>query len=88
MERVTLEIPDELVQELNQHVQDLSEILTLGLRQQMRIRFALREYQEGRASIGHAAFLAGLTVQEMIEQAVRRGVEPHWDEEMIRKELA
>ncbi len=88
MEQVILQVNDTLSRELKQHRDDIEEILTLGLQQQARIRHALREYQEGRASIGHAAFLAGLTVQEIIQHAVKHGVKPqHWDEEMIRDEL-
>ena len=86
MEHITLEVPEDIAQRLKQHPLDLIEILTLGLRQEERIRFALQEYQANRASIGHAAYLAGLTVQEMIEQAVKHGVEPHSDERMIREE--
>lgn len=88
MEHITLEIPEDLAQRLKQHSLDLIEILTLGLREEERIQLALQEYREGRASIGHAAYLAGLTVQEMIEHAVRSGVEPHWDEKMSREELS
>lgn len=87
MEQITLQVPEDLARQLKQHSRDLVKILTRGLRQEERIQFALREYQEGRASIGHAAYLAGLTVEEMIEEAVRHGVEPHWDEKMIHEEL-
>ncbi len=88
MERITVEISDALAQELKRYSRDLNELLLLGLRQDARIQFALREYQAGRASIGHAAYLAGLTVQEIVEQAVKHGVKPHWDWDMIRQELA
>jgi predicted HTH domain antitoxin len=52
-----------------------------------QIEFALREYLAKRASIGRAAELAGLSVQEIIEQVVKRGIEPHWDEQVIREAL-
>ncbi len=86
MEHITVEVPEDLAQRLKQQSHDLIEILTLGLRQEERIQFALQEYQENRASIGHAAYLAGVTVQEMIDHASKHGVEPHWDEKMIREE--
>lgn len=52
-----------------------------------RIEFALHEYQAKRASIGRAAELARLSVREIIEEAVKRGIKPHWDEQMLREEL-
>jgi predicted HTH domain antitoxin len=52
-----------------------------------QIEFALSEYQAKRASIGHAAELAGLSVREIIEEAVKRRIKPHWDEQTIREEL-
>jgi predicted HTH domain antitoxin len=87
MTRIVVEVPDNLAQELKRCRCDLAEILVLGLRQERRIKSALLEYQENRASIGRAAELAGLSLHEIIEQAVKHGVEPHWDEKMIREEL-
>ncbi len=87
MERITISLPNELVQRLKRNRRQLPEILRLGLQQQERIRIALELYQDNQASIGRAARIAGLTVMEMMEEAAKRGVEPHWDEEMIRQEL-
>jgi predicted HTH domain antitoxin len=87
MEQLVLQVPEDLAQRLRQQSHNVLDILALGLQQEERIEFALQEYRENRASIGHAAYLAGLTVQEMIEHAVLHGVEPHWNEKMIREEL-
>jgi len=87
MEQIVLQVPEDLAQRLRQQSHNVLDILALGLRQEERIEFALQEYRERRASIGHAAYLAGLTVQEMIEHAVLHGIEPHWDEKMVREEL-
>ena len=87
MEPITLQIPEDLARRLRQQSHDATQILALGLRQEERIEFALQEYQGGRASIGHAAYLAGLTVQELIEEAIKHKIEPHWDEQMLHEEL-
>lgn len=86
MEQITLDVPEDLAQRIKQQSHDLIEILALGLRQEERIQFALQEYRDDRASIGHAACLAGLTVQEMVEHAVKHGMEPHWNERILREE--
>jgi predicted HTH domain antitoxin len=88
MEQITLQVPEDLARRLRQQSHNLEEILALGLRQEERIQFALQEYRDGRASIGHAAYLAGLTVEEVIEHAVLHGIQPHSDEKMVREELA
>jgi predicted HTH domain antitoxin len=88
VERIVVEIPDALVEEFELHDDELREVLLFGLHQREKIRRALELYQQGQASIAKAAQIAGLSLHEMMEQAAKHGIEPHVDEQMIRKELS
>jgi predicted HTH domain antitoxin len=87
MEKVAIEIPDELVQEFKPYQDRLREVILLGL-SQLRIQEALLLYKRGLISFGRAAELAGLSRQEMIRQARAFGVQPRWSEQMVQEELA
>ncbi len=87
MERITIQVPNDLVQQLKRKRRKVSDFLRLGMQQDERIEYALELYRKRQASIGHAARIAGLTVMEMMEEAARRGVEPHWDEKMRQQEV-
>jgi predicted HTH domain antitoxin len=87
MESMTIRIPNDLIQQLKRNRRRVPEFLRLGIHQDARIDYALELYKQNQASIGRAARLAGLTVMEMIEEAAKRGVEPHWNKKMIREEL-
>ncbi len=39
---------------------------------ELRLERALREYSEGRCSLGYAAELAGLTIREFLSELVKR----------------
>ncbi len=86
MEKLTIEIPDELLEHLKPYRDKLSELVMLGL-QQLRIQEALLLYSRGLVSFGRAAELAGLPEKEMIRQARAAGIEPRWSKEMIQEEL-
>ncbi len=87
MERMTIQVPNDLVQQLKRKRRKVPAFLRLGMRQDERIEYALELYQKRQASIGRAARVAGLTVMEMMEEAARRRVEPHWDDKMLRQEV-
>jgi predicted HTH domain antitoxin len=87
MEKLTLEIPDEISERLQPHRDKLQELILLGL-QQLKIQEALLLYSRGLVSFGRAAELAGLVEKEMIRQARAAGIQPHWSEEMAQEELA
>ena len=84
---ITVEIPEEWIQGLDwQQDALLEEIIQLGIRQ-LRVRRALDLYQAGNVSLGYAAQKVGLTKRELIREARVRGIEPPFDEEMVREEL-
>ncbi len=87
MERLVIQVPSDLVQQLKRKRRMIPQYLRLGMRQEERIQYALRLYQKRQASIGHAARIAGLTVMEMMEEAAQRGVKPNWSEKMLRQEV-
>ena len=84
---MTIQIPDEFAQELQQYKDRLREILLLGLTQ-LRVQEALMLYGRGLVSIGRAAELAGLPIDEMTRHAREAGVHPRFSEEMVKEELA
>ena len=49
---------------------------------------ALLFYKQGLISIGRAAEIAGLTEQEMVQQARAFGIQPRWSETQVQEELA
>lgn len=87
MEKIVIEVPDELAQEFKQYQDRLREVLLLGLLQ-LKVQEALLLYNRGLVSFSRAAELAGLSRQEMIYQARAFGVQPRWSEQMAQEELA
>ncbi len=87
MEKITIEVPDELAQEFKLNQDRLREVLLLGLHQ-LKIQEALVLYSRGVVSFSRAAELAGLSRQEMIRQARAAGITPRWSERMTQEELA
>ena len=87
MAKAMIEIPEERLPELEAYKDRLGELLLLGL-SQVKIQEALLLYRRGSVSFGRAAELAGLSGQEMVQQAHAAGIEPHWTEAMVEEELA
>jgi len=87
VEKVAIEIPDQLVEEFKLYEDRLREIILLGLLQ-LKVREALMLYNRGVVSFARAAELAGLSTPDMIRQARAFGVQPRWSEEMVQEELA
>ncbi|MEK7788170.1 MAG: UPF0175 family protein [Chloroflexota bacterium] len=87
MEKVVIEIPDELVAEFKQYKDMLREVLILGLFQ-LKAQQALTLYSRGVVSLARAAELAGLSRQDMIRQARALGIQPRWSDSMAQTELA
>ncbi|MSP14598.1 MAG: antitoxin [Chloroflexi bacterium] len=86
MEKITVEIPEELVAEFQQYQDRLREVFLLGL-QQLKIQEALTLYTRGVVSFARAGELAGLSRQEMIRQARASGMAATWSEKMMQEEL-
>jgi predicted HTH domain antitoxin len=87
MQRVTIEITDDLAQRLSPYQDRLGELIQLGL-VQLKVHEALLLYRRGVVSFARAAELAGLSRPEMIRQARAFGVQPRWSEQMVQEELA
>ncbi len=86
MQKMIVEIPDELVSQFTPYQDRLPELMLLGLHQ-VKAQEALLLYSRGLISFARAAELAGLSRTEMIRQARAAGVRPRWSEAMIQKEL-
>ena len=86
MERITLEIPDELAGTLHIDQTKVKELVLLGLAQ-LKIQEALEFYKRGIVSFGRAAEIAGISQRELVRHARANAIRPHWDEEMLREEL-
>jgi predicted HTH domain antitoxin len=84
---ITIEIPQEWVQDLewDQGIL-LQEIVQLGIRQ-LKVRRALELYKSSNVSLGYAAQQVGISKRELIVEARVRGIEPPFDEQTVREEL-
>ncbi len=87
MEKVMIEIPEDLVQEFRLYQDRLREVILLGVLQ-LKVQEALLMYRRGLVSLERASELAGVSSQEMIRQARALGIQPRWSEQMVQEELA
>jgi predicted HTH domain antitoxin len=86
MEKIVLEVSDDLARQLIAYQDRLNEIFLLGLNQ-VKIQEALMLYKRGVVSFQRAAELAGLPLAEMVQQARATGVKPRYSEDMAQEEL-
>lgn len=87
-EKVVVEIPSSLAEELATASQQLlADILQRGLRD-LHIDSALERYQRGGMTFAAAAEQAGITQAELARAAYVRGIEPPYDQAMMAEELA
>lgn len=87
MQRVEIDIPDEVVDELEAYRGRMTELLLRGLAQ-LKVDEALALYQRGGISIGRAVELSGLTRDAFVRAARVAGVTPAWTEATVAQELA
>jgi hypothetical protein len=87
MQKLEIDVSDELARELRAYKGRMGELLALGLRQ-LKVGEALALYDRGVVSFGRAVELAGVTREELVRQARAAGVHPRWTEHMVRDELA
>jgi predicted HTH domain antitoxin len=87
MERLIIDIPDDLKGEVEPYRDRLREALFLGLRE-MRVQQVLHLYREGVVSFARAAALAGVSRQDLSRHARAAGIQPRWSQEMAAEELA
>ncbi len=86
MQRLTLDLPESLVDELGPYRDNLDNLLLAGLRQ-VKLETALALFKQGDISLWKAARLAGVSLREMTQQAVAHGLRSTVDEETIAEEL-
>lgn len=86
MQRLTLELPESLVDELGPYRDNLDGLLRAGLRQ-VKLESALALFRQGDISLWKAARMAGVSLREMTQHAVAHGLRPVVDEETIAEEL-
>lgn len=87
MTKITLEIPDELVEELERFGDRSREIFLLGL-SQLKIQEALLLYERGVVSFARGAELADVSRDVFALQARARGLDPRWTEDTLDEEIA
>ena len=86
MKTITIRLPDTLVKELPEEESSLFEILKLGMKQ-LKIEKALERYKKGGISLARVAELADISIREMIPLAYAHGLEPKYDETILKSEL-
>ncbi|MCX7839207.1 MAG: UPF0175 family protein [Anaerolineae bacterium] len=86
MERVTLEIPEELAGTLHIDQTRVKELVMLGFFQ-LKLQEALTLYKRGIVSFGRAAEIAGVSERELVRYARAYAIRPRWDEQMLHEEL-
>jgi predicted HTH domain antitoxin len=87
MQRLVIELPDDIARQVKPYEDRLQEMVLLGL-SQLKSQEALLLYSRGVISFARAVELAGLSRMEMIRQARALGIEPGWSEQMVAEELA
>jgi hypothetical protein len=84
---VTVEIPEQWLQDLDWHQGAVvQEIIQLGTHQ-LKVRRALEMYQAGAGSLGYVAEKVGLSKRDQIREARAQGIEPPFDEQTVHEEL-
>ena len=87
MNRVTIDIPERLSEGLRGYEDNLTELLTIGLKE-VKIQQALALFKQGNISLWRAASLVGVSLREITAHAVAQGFQPKIDEKMKEEELA
>ncbi len=86
MQRLTVDLSESLLKELGPYRDNLDDLLMAGLRQ-VKLESALALFRQGDISLWKAARMAGVSLREMTQQAVARGLRPTVDDETIAEEL-
>ena len=87
MEKVVIELSDELAQQVGPYKGRLDELVRLGL-SQIKAQEALLLYRRGAVSFARAAELAGLSRPDMVRVARASGIKPRWSQKAVEEELA
>jgi predicted HTH domain antitoxin len=87
MQKLKIDVPDDLAGELEPYRGRLVELLIRGLHQ-TKLEEALGLYIGAEMSFARAVELAGVSRHDLESLALARGIRPRWSEETARQELA
>jgi predicted HTH domain antitoxin len=87
MEKLVIDVPEDLLQELQPYQDHVVDLLRLGLRE-MKMEQTLALFKKGDISLWKAARMAGVSLREMTQCAVAHGLRATCDEETLAEELA
>lgn len=87
MQKLEIDVPDDLAGELEPYRGRLRELLSRGLHE-IKVEDALALYVRAAVSFARAAEMAGVGRDELERAARARGIQPRWTEEFVRQELA
>jgi hypothetical protein len=87
MQRLTLEVSEALLDQLEPYRDNLDGLLMAGLRQ-VKLDSALALFKRGDISLWKAARMAGVSLRSMTQHAVAHGLRPAVDEKTIVEEVA
>lgn len=87
MDKITLDLPSPLAEELAAASQAfLIDLLERGLRE-TRIERALERYRAGGITFAAAAASAGIPRSDFARHAYARGIEPPYSEQLLAEEV-
>ncbi|MEK6861627.1 MAG: UPF0175 family protein [Nanoarchaeota archaeon] len=91
----TVRLPENIVKELDERAKNEGHDRTTVLREFLdeaiknwKIEKAVRLYKEGKISVGLAAKIAGLTVGEIMDELIKRGIKSDLTVENYKESLA
>ena len=87
MGQISIEVPNQLSDELAAYKGNLVELLVLGLRQ-VKMQQALSLFREGGISLWRAARMADVSLREMTQYAVAQGLRATCDDQALEEELS
>ncbi len=85
MGQISIEVPNELSNELSAYKGNLVELLALGLRQ-IKMQQALSLFREGGISLWRSARMADVSLREMTQYAVSQGLSATCDDQTLEEE--
>ena len=87
MGQISIEVPNQLSEELAAYKGNLVELLVLGLRQ-VKMQQALSLFRECGISLWRAARMADVSLREMTQYAVSQGLRATCDDQTMEEELS
>lgn len=94
LDRISLTVPKEILEKSDKIAKDkledrstvMRELLTLGLKQYL-LQEALKEYTEGKVSMGKAAELANVSIWKFLDEMKDKKIPIRYDLDDIKREI-